>query len=46
MGEYILPVRFDDSVVPGLVPTINYLRGTEKSPHDVAELFVKKLATK
>jgi len=46
MGEYILPVRFDDSVVPGLVPSINYVRGTEKLPRDVADLFMKKLTTK
>lgn len=46
MGDYILPVRFDDSVVPGLVTTINYVRGTEKLPHDVAELFMKKIGSK
>lgn len=46
MGEYILPVRFDDSVVPGLVPTINYVRGTEKSPSYVAEMFLKKLESR
>ena len=43
MGNYILPIRFDDSVVPGLVPTIQYIRANEKKPEEVANLFVKKL---
>jgi len=46
MGEYILPVRFDDSIVPGLVTTINYIRGIDKKPKEVADLFIKKLEPK
>lgn len=46
MGNYILPIRFDDSVVPGLVPTIQYIRAKDKKPEEVANLFVKKLEGK
>jgi hypothetical protein len=46
MGEYILPIRFDDSIVPGLLPTISYIRGTEKKPAEAAQLFMKKLYAK
>jgi hypothetical protein len=43
MGEYILPVRFDKSEVPGLPPTIKYLDATKKSPEEIAALFIGKL---
>lgn len=43
MGDYILPVRFDDSVVPGLPPTIKYVRAQNKTPEELANLFMDKL---
>lgn len=43
MGDYILPIRFDDSEVPGLVPTIKYINANEKTPAEIAELFMEKL---
>lgn len=43
MGEYILPVRFDDSEIPGLPPTIKYLDARKITPEEVAALFIKKL---
>ena len=43
MGEYILPVRFDKSEVPGLPPTIKYLDATKKGPEEIAALFIGKL---
>ncbi len=46
MGDYILPVRFDDSIVPGLTPTINYIRAQDRTPEEIANLFMKKLELK
>jgi hypothetical protein len=42
-GEYILPARFDDSEVPGLLPTTGYINLRTKSPAEVAILVGKKL---
>ena len=41
--EYILPARFDDTVIPGLLPTIGYISLVEKSPEDFCEIIIKKL---
>ena len=41
-GGYILPVRFDDTLVPGLVPTIGYQNATKKTPEQIATLFIEK----
>jgi hypothetical protein len=41
--EYILPARFDDTEVPGLLPTIAYVSLREKTPEELAELIVQKL---
>ena len=41
--NYLLPVRFDDSEIPGLPPTICYLDAREKSPREIADLFLKKI---
>jgi hypothetical protein len=40
---YLLPVRFDDTEVPGLSPTIGYLDGTLLSPEELASLITKKV---
>ncbi|WXG46765.1 MAG: TIR domain-containing protein [Candidatus Atabeyarchaeum deiterrae] len=43
-GNYILPVIFDDSEVPGFqLSSIGYLDARKMSPSDVANQFVKKL---
>lgn len=39
---YILPVRFDDTEVPGLPATLAYEDARKKSPEDIANLFLKK----
>jgi hypothetical protein len=39
--EYILPVRLDDTKLPGLLPTTGYVK--DISPEDLAELIIKKL---
>lgn len=41
--EYILPVRFDDTEVPGLSPSIGYISASSKSPQQLAELIIAKL---
>lgn len=43
-GEYILPVRFDDTPIPGLAKTVTYIDGTQVSPADLAGLAAEKLA--
>lgn len=42
-GEYVLPVRFDDTEIPGLLPTIGYLDASSMSPGDLAALVKEKL---
>jgi hypothetical protein len=42
-GEYLLPVRFDDTPVPGLKNTISFLDLNELTPADLAELIVAKV---
>jgi len=41
--EYILPARFDDTEVPGLLPTVGYVDLTKLTPTELAELIVQKL---
>ena len=40
--EYILPVRFDNTEIPGLRPTIGYIDGNKYSPEELAEMIVSK----
>lgn len=40
--EYILPARFDDTDVPGILPTTRYEDLREMSPESFAELIVAK----
>lgn len=42
-GGYILPIRFDESEVPGLPPTVRYINGNNKTPEEVADVFIEKL---
>ncbi len=41
--EYILPVRFDDTVIEGLLPTVGYIDLRTHSPQEVCVLICKKL---
>jgi len=41
--EYILPVRFDDTEVPGIRSTVAYLSASDKSPIELGELILEKL---
>ena len=40
--EYILPVRFDDTEIPGLLPTIGYVDAKLKSPNELASMIEEK----
>ena len=40
---YILPVKFDNTEILGLPPTVHYINLTQKSPAQLGELIVQKL---
>lgn len=40
---YLLPVRLDDSDLPGLLPTIGYVDGRSTSPAELVDLVLQKL---
>jgi hypothetical protein len=42
-GEYILPVRFDDTDVPGVLKTTGHIEAKNLLPSQVADLILKKL---
>jgi hypothetical protein len=42
---YLLPVRFDDSELPGVAPTVGYVDGRETTPSELAALILAKLGT-
>ncbi len=41
--EYILPARFDDTEIPGILKTIGYINLQKKTPEELAILIEKKL---
>ena len=41
--EYILPARFDDTEIPGLLSTIGYISLSSTSPEDFCEIILRKL---
>lgn len=41
--EYILPVRFDDTEIPGIRKTVGYISLQNLKPSDLAKKIVKKL---
>ena len=43
-GEYLLPVMIDDIEIPGLPKTVAYVRAKEKTPEQIATLFLQKLS--
>jgi hypothetical protein len=44
--EYILPARFDDTEIPGILPTTGYIDLTRTNPEELAALIVHKLGGK
>jgi hypothetical protein len=43
---YLLPVRFDDTEIPGLRSTIGYIDLRNTEPDELGELILEKLATR
>lgn len=41
--EYILPARFDDTPIPGVLPTVGYISLAGRTPQDFVKLVQKKL---
>jgi hypothetical protein len=44
--EYVLPARFDDTEIEGLLPTVGYVDLRSATPEELANLVVRKLASK
>ncbi len=44
--EYILPARFDDTEIPGILPTTGYLSLRDRSPEQLAAAVISKLGGK
>ena len=43
LGPYLLPVRLDDSELPGLRPTVGYVDARTTSPEELTRLIQQKL---
>jgi hypothetical protein len=41
--EYILPVKFDDTKIPGLLDTTGYVSAKECTPKQICDLIIEKL---
>lgn len=41
--EYVLPARFDDTQIPGILPTTGYVSLSDYSPEQFAELIKQKV---
>lgn len=42
-AEYILPAKFDDTEIPGLLPTIGFISLVNRSPQNFVEIINRKL---
>lgn len=42
--EYVLPARFDDTELDGLLPTVGYIDLREKTPQSLASIIARKVA--
>lgn len=43
--EYLLPVKFDETKVSGVLSTIGFIDGKKKTPDELGNLIIKKLHT-
>lgn len=43
--EYILPARFDDTDIPGVLPTTGYISLEGRKPEDLVSLITRKLVS-
>lgn len=44
-NEYILPARFDETEIPGLLPTIGYVNLAGTTPDELANLAIAKITS-
>lgn len=44
--EYILPVRFDDTAIPGVRDTVGYIDLRKTTPHELANLIAQKVGVR
>jgi len=44
-GEYILPVRFDDTDLPGIRDTISYVDGRRTSADELVQILLRRFET-
>lgn len=44
--EYILPVKLDDTEIPGIRPTLGYVDGRENDPQQICKKILAKLSVK
>ena len=42
-GEYLLPIRLDDTEIPGILSTVGYIKTADFSAGQIAELVAQKL---
>jgi hypothetical protein len=42
-GDYLLPARFDDTEIPGILGTDSYINVSQMSPDDFSELIILKI---
>lgn len=42
-GVYILPLRLDDSEIPGILPTVAYLNWHQENVESIADAIIAKL---
>ena len=40
---YILPVRFDDTDIPGIRNTVAYVDARQRSPQELVQLILRRL---
>ncbi len=45
MKTAILPVRFDNTELPGMLPTIGYISLSDTAPEQLGQLILEKLET-
>ena len=41
--EYVLPIRLDNTQIPGIRPTIGYIDGSKYTPKQICSMILKKL---
>lgn len=41
--NYIIPVRLDDTEIPGILSTKGFIDGVKESPEDIANIIIKKV---